>query len=224
MSGSQGSTGTSGTTGALGTTESTRSTDTTDFSSPNKSSASPTLTDAPSHMSNARSDPNPIHGGTDQTQTKSQDPSSKLPPPQTSAQGSAATRGDAPETNTGSASDQRQVSKGDAPGRMDDTSSRLSGTQQGGPVSMSGTQTSHPGSQGAPTAGAPLGDPSSGQAPKMDKQGAEDPLKEPPKSKEDHEDEGTGQKYVKTSGVAAKGGDFDASKPGAGVFLYADHD
>jgi hypothetical protein len=27
---------------------------------------------------------------------------------------------------------------------------------------------------------------------------------------------GTGEKYVKTSGVAADGGDFDATKPGAG--------
>lgn len=29
-------------------------------------------------------------------------------------------------------------------------------------------------------------------------------------------DEGTGEKYVKTSGLAADGGDFDATKPGAG--------
>lgn len=44
------------------------------------------------------------------------------------------------------------------------------------------------------------------------------------KSKEDvkeheeekHENEGTGEKYVRTSGLQADGGDFDATKPGAG--------
>lgn len=73
---------------------------------------------------------------------------------------------------------------------------------------MSGADTSHPGAGATPAGagGAPTGDPASGQKPPEDK-----------KSKEDEEDEGTGQKYVKTSGVAAKGGDFDASKPGAGV-------
>ena len=43
------------------------------------------------------------------------------------------------------------------------------------------------------------------------------PLKQPPKSKEDEQDLGTGQKYVKSSGFAAKEGGFDASKPDAGV-------
>jgi len=43
------------------------------------------------------------------------------------------------------------------------------------------------------------------------------PLKQPPKSKEDEQDPGTGQKYVKSSGFAAKEGGFDASKPDAGV-------
>lgn len=33
---------------------------------------------------------------------------------------------------------------------------------------------------------------------------------------EDHESKGTGEQYVKTTGLAADGGDFDATKPGAG--------
>ncbi|KAI1757734.1 hypothetical protein F4782DRAFT_479627 [Xylaria castorea] len=33
---------------------------------------------------------------------------------------------------------------------------------------------------------------------------------------EKHENEGTGEKYVKTTGLQADGGDFDATKPGAG--------
>jgi hypothetical protein len=190
----------------------------------------PTMTDAPSHTSTTRSDPGqtsndsdpsgPVTGGADATQTESKDPSSKLPPPQTKGQGSATSRGDAPETNTDSASNQRQVNKGNDVGNPSDASAKFSGTQQSGPVSMSGAETSHPGSQGAPAGGlgAPTGDPSSGQAPKSENQGGANPLNAPTKkSKEDEQDEGTGQKYVKSSGVAAQGGDFDASKPGAGV-------
>jgi len=85
---------------------------------------------------------------------------------------------------------------------------------------MSGEKTSHPGAGATPAAAgsSAVGDPSSGQkGDKTDHQGAENPLKEPPKSKEDQEDQGTGKEYVKSSGVAAEGGDFDASKPGAGV-------
>ena len=33
---------------------------------------------------------------------------------------------------------------------------------------------------------------------------------------EDGKEQGTGEQYVKTSGLAADGGDFDATKPGAG--------
>lgn len=33
---------------------------------------------------------------------------------------------------------------------------------------------------------------------------------------EDNKSKGTGEQYVKTSGLAADGGDFDATKPGAG--------
>ncbi len=85
---------------------------------------------------------------------------------------------------------------------------------------MAGEQTSHPGAGATPAAAgsAPVGDPSSGQKDdKTDKQGSENPLKEPPKSKEDEQDPGTGTQYVKTTGVAAEGGNFDAAKPGAGV-------
>ena len=184
----------------------------------------PTLTDSPSHTSNQHSDPSPnpsgpAQGGTDSSQLKSKDPSSSLPPPQSKGQGSATARGDAPQRTDESASNQRQVNQGNSIGSTSDSSSRLTGTQQSGPVSMSGEQTSHPGAGATPAAGAgaPVGDPSSGQAPKTGKQGAENPLAEPPKSKEDEQDEGTGQKYVKSSGVAAKGGDFDAANPGAGV-------
>lgn len=35
-------------------------------------------------------------------------------------------------------------------------------------------------------------------------------------SKTKGEDQGTGEKYIKTSGLAAEGGDFDAAKAGAG--------
>ena len=186
--------------------------------------STPTLTDTPSHTSTDRSDPSPnpsgpAQGGPDVSQTKSKHPSSSLPPPQTSGGQSATSRGDAPENQSESMSDQRQVNKGESIGSTDDESSRLKGTQQGGAVSMSGTDTSHPGAGATPAAGggAAVGDPSSGQGGKTGKQGAENPLKEPPKSEEDAKDSGTGQKYVKSSGVAAEGGDFDAAKPGAGV-------
>ncbi|KAI0195143.1 hypothetical protein EV127DRAFT_501035 [Xylaria flabelliformis] len=36
------------------------------------------------------------------------------------------------------------------------------------------------------------------------------------KEEEDNENKGTGEKYVKTTGLQADGGDFDATKPGAG--------
>jgi hypothetical protein len=84
---------------------------------------------------------------------------------------------------------------------------------------MSGTDTSHPGAGSTPAggAGAPVGDPSSGQARKIGKQGSGNPLDEP---KSGQVDEGTGQKYVKSSGVVAQGGDFDAANPGAGVISF----
>lgn len=41
--------------------------------------------------------------------------------------------------------------------------------------------------------------------------------KESEESEEDkHESKGTGEEYVKTTGLQADGGDFDATKPGAG--------
>jgi hypothetical protein len=191
-------------------------------SSADKSSGSPTLTEAPSSTSLDRSDPNPsgpAQGGTDSSQKQPDNPSSSLPPPQTSGPGSATARGDAPKATNKSESSQRQVNKGEGIGSTEDEKSRLSGTTQGGAVSMSGTDTSHPGAGATPAAGAPapVGDPSSGQGGKTDKQGGESPLKEPPKSEEDAKDPGTGQQYVKSSGVAAEGGDFDAAKPGAAV-------
>lgn len=206
--------------------QTTASSTSNQFSSTSRAgeSSSPTLTDIPSHTSTDRSDPSPnpsgpAQGGPDASQTQSKHPSSSLPPPQTSGGQSATSRGDAPENQSKSMSDQRQVNKGESIGSTDDESSRLKGTQQGGAVSMSGTETSHPGAGATPAAGAgaAVGDPSSGQGGKTDKQGTENPLKEPPKSEEDAEDAGTGQKYVKSSGVAAQGGDFDAAKPGAGV-------
>ena len=182
-------------------------------------SASPTLTEKPSSTSTAQSDPNPsgpVTGGTDSSQSKSKNPSSSLPPPQSSEPSSATSRGDAPEKNgpDASASSQRQVNKGEEKDSTTGTGAKS------GPVSMSGQDTSHPGAGSTPAggAGAPVGDPSSGQADKGEKQGGATPLKQPPKSEEDEQDLGTGQKYVKTSGVAAQGGDFDASKPGAGVY------
>ena len=192
-------------------------------------SASPTLTDLPSSTSAPRSDPSlsgPASGGIDSSQTKSKDPLSSLPPPQTSAPGSSTTRGDTPDKTDGSTSEQSQVNTGDSIGSTSDSESRLKGTHDSGPVSMSGQDTSHPGAGATPAGGAgtPLGDPSSGQAPKEGKQVGADPLNEPTsKSKEDAEDPGTGRQYVKTAGVAVEGGDFDASKPGAGVpkpFVY----
>jgi hypothetical protein len=162
-------------------------------------SASPTLTDKPSHTDTYKSDPSESSGKTKE---------GGLPPPQSKGPESATSRGDAPQKGDDSASNQRQVNKGSGVGSTDDPKSRLKGTQDSGPVSMSGADTSHPGAGATPAAagGAPVGDPASGQKPPEDK-----------KSKEDEEDEGTGQKVVKASGVAAKGGDFDAAKPGAGV-------
>ncbi|KAL9121029.1 MAG: hypothetical protein Q9187_002415 [Circinaria calcarea] len=99
-----------------------------------------------------------------------------------------------------------------------------------------------------PSVGA---DPTSGQAPKAQHQGAERPTEEPAGDESDaivgakaaaekaqssgapggglhpgqepesgpgapSKGEGTGEKYVKTTGMAADGGDFDAAKPGAG--------
>lgn len=186
--------------------------------------ASPTLTDGPSHISTERSDPapsGPATGGSDSTQDKSNDPSSKLPPPQTSGPKSSTERGDAPNTDEdSSASGQRQVNKGESVGKTDEASSKFKGTQESGPVSMSGQETSHPGSGSTPAGGAaPTGDPSSGQSSKPEDkgQGGANPLKQPEKSEEDKKDPGTGQQYVKSSGVAAEGGDFDAKNPGAGV-------
>ncbi|KAI0867029.1 hypothetical protein F4860DRAFT_16073 [Xylaria cubensis] len=40
--------------------------------------------------------------------------------------------------------------------------------------------------------------------------------KEEKETKEENENKGTGEKYVKTTGLQADGGDFDATKPGAG--------
>ena len=183
-------------------------------------SAYPTLTNKPSHISTDRSDPSPSGpetGGID-SQTISKDPSSSLPPPQTSAPESSS--GDAPDKTDGSRSEQRQDNKGESIGSSSDSKLRLKGGQDSGSVSMSGQETSHPGAGTTPAAGtrAAGGDPSSGQAPEMGKEGGSNPSNEPtPKSKEDAEDAGTGKHYVKTSGVAAQGGDFDASKPGAGV-------
>jgi len=45
--------------------------------------------------------------------------------------------------------------------------------------------------------------------------GSAKPLKQPPKSKGDEQDPGT--KYLKSSGLAAEGGGYDASKPDTGV-------
>ncbi|KAJ8129218.1 hypothetical protein O1611_g4413 [Lasiodiplodia mahajangana] len=43
------------------------------------------------------------------------------------------------------------------------------------------------------------------------------PAPSPFQSKEEkHESKGTGEQYVKTTGLQADGGDFDATKPGAG--------
>ena len=200
--------------------------DTTTFSSSKPAapqpgqSASPTLTDKPSSTSNPRSDTSPsglATGGLDSSRTKSKDPSLDLPPPQTSAPGSSTTRSDATDATEGSASEKPQINEGDPIGSTSDSKARLKGTQDSGPVSMSSQETSHPGAGAKPAAAAPVGDPP-GKAPKGGKQGESNPLNEPtPKSKEDAEDLGTGQQYVKTSGVAAEGGDFDASKPGAGV-------
>jgi len=85
----------------------------------------------------------------------------------------------------------------------------------------SGPETSHPGSGSTPAGGAaPTGDPSSGQSSKPEdkEQGGANPLKEPSeKSEEDKNDPGTGLQYVKSTGVLAEGGDFDAKNPGAGV-------
>lgn len=183
---------------------------------------SPTLSDAPDRISDDRSDPNPsgpAQGGTDSSQFQSEHPSTSLPPPQSSGPGSATSRGDAPESQNDSMSSERQVNKGESIGSTQDEKSRLKGTTDSGPVSMSGTETSHPGSGATPAGGggAPVGDPSSGQGGMMGTGGMQSSLKEPPKSEEDAKDPGTGQQYVKSTGVAAEGGDFDAAKPGAGV-------
>ena len=171
-------------------------------------SAYPTLTDKDPSSSG------PATGDIDSTHIKSKDSSSSLPPPQISASGSSATHGDALATTEGSVSQQPQVNKADSIGSRSDSKLRLKGTQDAGPVSMSSQETSHPGAG----EDVPVGDPSSEQAPKGGEQGGSNPLNEPtPKSKEDAEDPGTGLQYVKASGVAAQGGDFDASKPGAGV-------
>jgi hypothetical protein len=190
---------------------------------PAEQSSSPTLTETPSKTSTEEIDPSPSGQATDSldsSQLKSKDPSSSLPSSQTSSQSSTTACGDAPDKTDATASENRQVNKGDSTGSTSDSILRLKSTQDSGPVSMSGKQTSHPatGTTRAAGAGAPVGDPSSGQAPKGDKQGGSNHLNEPsPKSKEDAEDSGTGQKYVKSSGVVAEGGDFNASKPGAGV-------
>ena len=104
-------------------------------------------------------------------------------------------------------------------GNISDAKARLSDTTEFGPVSTSGRETTHP-SMNVITVGGvgtPVGDPSSGQTEKIEKQGSANPLDEPNKSKKD-EAEGTGQKYVKSTGTVSEDGDFDAANPGAGVW------
>jgi hypothetical protein len=173
----------------------------------------PTLTEKPTHSSTNCGDPTPSE------RPKSKD--NGLPPAESKECESSTSPGDAPKRRDKTASSEREVNKGSDVGSTDDSNSRPTASQDSGPMSMSGTKTSHPGAEGTPAAagGAPAGDPASGQPQdSTQKQGNSNPLNEPsPKSKEDAADEGTGQKYVKSTGVAAKGGDFDAAKPGAGV-------
>ena len=173
--------------------------------------ATPRLTGTPTHISTA--DASPPSGG-----QKTKD--GGLPAPQSKEPENATSRGDAYKGDK-SPSSQRQVDKGPDVEPAEDSSSRLKASQESGPISMSGEKTSHPGVGATPASpvDAPAGDPGSGQSEGGGgRQESANPMNDPsPKSKEDDEDEGTGQKYVKSTGVAAKGGDFDAAKPGAGV-------
>jgi hypothetical protein len=106
-------------------------------------------------------------------------------------------------------------------------------TANAAPKSVTGAAGSGPGAAVEPSVGAHPGH-AQQQTPKQ--QGADRPLEEPSNtsststSKKDtgapeplgsgaqHEEQsqGTGEKYEKSTGVAAEGGDFDASRPGAG--------
>jgi len=185
------------------TTEQTSSADPPD-SQPGETAqaATPTLTDKPTCISTADgSSPS----GRQKTKDGGFSTSQSVEPE------SATGRNDAPDEEDKGTYSQRRVNKGSEVGSTEDSSLRLKASQESGPVSMLGEKTSHPGAGATPAATG--GAPHRGQG-----QGSSNHLNDPsPKSKEDAEDEGTGQKYVKSTGVAAKGGDFDASKAGAGV-------
>ena len=107
-------------------------------------------------------------------------------------------------------------------------------TTNAAPSAVAGVIGGFPGATVEPSAGA---QPSPGAQPTHKQQGADKPLKEPSGDhssvaasntgdskplgsdmKLGHEGhgEGTGEKYVRSTGLAADGGDFDATRPGAG--------
>lgn len=179
----------------------------------------PTLTDTSVTRSGPRRDPSssgPPTGSPDFSQAKSKDHPSWHPPPQASVSGSSITGGDASDnTNRGPQGNHQNVQGGSA----SDSKSQLSRTQDSGSDAGSRQDTFLPGAL-VSAQGSPEGESSSGQEFKRDKQDEMDSHNEnTPKSQEDAEISGVGQKYIKSSGVAAKGGDFDAAKSGAGV-LY----
>jgi len=197
-------------------TATTRQSSSSDPSHPQPSEAAQAATlrlrDEPTHISTA--DGSPPSGA-----QKTKD--GVLPTPQNKEPESSTSRGDAPYKGDKSASSQRQVNKGSDVEPTEDSSPRVKASQESGPISISGEKTSHPGAPATPASavGASAGDQASGQSRGGgEKQESSNPMNDPsPNSEEDAEDEGTGQKLVKSTGVAAKGGDFDASKPGAGV-------
>lgn len=214
------------TTGSSAPTSTTK--DTNLSASPSTSSApepgqtaSPTLTDKPSHISTAQNDPShsdPKASGHDNTQPQSKDKSAD-PTPQTKHEGRPIIHGAELEEDDAKTPDQAQANKKDSVRRASEASPRLKGSGDSCPTSMANQQTSHPEAKtrAASDTDVSAGGPPFEQVPKEDKQSGKDPLNKPPKPKEDSEDSGTGQKYVRSTGVAAEGGDFDASKPGAGV-------
>lgn len=197
----------------------------TDF---NKSASNPstsTSTHHPNRDTTSASNPNP-----NRNITHEQTPRQEFGAP---AQGSnIKPHNDTSNPTTGGFSSSDKPSSSNTPnaGAHAATSSGVE-TANAAPKSLVTGADNGPGTAVETSTGA---DPTSGQKPTPKQQGADRPTEDPdnqaggksnqpdahkprPLGQEDNkESKGTGEKYEKSTGMAAEGGDFDASRPGAG--------
>lgn len=197
----------------------------TDF---NKSASNPltsTSTHHPNRDTTSASNPNP-----NRDTTHEQTPRQEFGAP---AQGfNIKPHNDTSNPTTGGFSSSDKPSSSNAPnaGAHAATSSGVE-TANAAPKSLVTGADNGPGTAVETSTGA---DPTSGQKPTPKQQGADRPTEDPdnqaggksnqpdahkprPLGQEDNkESKGTGEKYEKSTGMAAEGGDFDARRPGAG--------